>query len=215
MLWYTVVFTIVMLFSASAILLAAEGRYGSGGKAAPEELLEALKTVKGTLEEEQGSWKLDTGKTAYLLHFGNWAYLAGIGIPLEKGKAITVEGSVFDADIVVFNASMEGKTYAFRDKNGVPLWAKYGTDRRGPSYGDWGYGRRGHGYGYRGYCGRGPGYGDWDYGGRGHGYGYRGCGGQRPGDDWGWEGRGGRSSCGGYGPAWRDRGEDCYRWRER
>jgi hypothetical protein len=178
-LWYTVVFTLVILFSASAILLAAEGRYGSGGKAAPEELLAALRTVKGTLEEEQGLWKLNTGKAVYFLHFGDWAYLAGTGMPLEKGKAITVEGSVFDADIVVFNASMEGKTYAFRDKNGVPLWAKYGWGRRGPGDDVWGCGRRG------------------------------------PDDNWAYGRRGGRGCCGGYGPAWSDRGDDYYRWRER
>jgi hypothetical protein len=158
-LWYAVVVALVLSFSAAAVLLAEEWKPGAGpgagGYASTEELLKALRTVKGTLAEEGGVWTLETGKAAYVLHFGNWAYLAGTGMPLEKGKAVTVEGSVFDDDIVVFTANLEGKTYAFRDKNGVPLWAKYGPARRGPGGGDWDCGRHG------------PGGGDWNCGRRG------------------------------------------------
>ena len=192
MLLYTVVFTLVVSFSAAAILLAEEGGYGSGGKTSTEELLKALRTVKGTLAEEQGLWRLETGKAAYFLHFGNWAYLAGTGMPLEKGKAITVDGSVFDDDIVVFTANLEGKTYAFRDKNGVPLWTKYGMGRRGPGGDDWGCGRRGTDGD------------DWDCGRRGP-----------DGDDWGYGRRGGRGGCGGYGRELRDLGDYCPRWQGR
>jgi hypothetical protein len=152
MLRYTVMFALVVLFSASAVLLAAEQRGSDwpGERPYSEELLAALKTVKGTLAEERGLWELDTGKATYLLHFGNWDYLAGTGIPLGDGKAISVEGSVFDDDIVVFTANLEGKTYAFRDKNGVPLWTKYGGRAgRGPDYDEYGWGRRGG----RGCCG--------------------------------------------------------------
>lgn len=179
-LWYAAVVTLVMSFSAAAVLLAEEWKSGSGGYASTEELLKALRTVKGTLAEERGVWTLETGKAAYVLHFGNWAYLAGTGMPLEKGKAVTVEGSVFDDDIVVFNANLEGKTYAFRDKNGVPLWAKYDPARRGPGDGGWGCG------------GRGPGDGDWGGGMRG---GRGSCGGS------GWESRDRYDYC----PRWQGR----------
>jgi hypothetical protein len=174
MIRYTVVFGLILLFAASAVVLAADqrGRYGSGEKASPEELLAALQTVKGTLAEENGWWKLDAGKNVYFLHFGSWDYLAGTGIPLEEGKAITIEGGVFDGDIVVFTANLGGKTYAFRDKSGVPLWAKYGTRAgRGPDGDEYGWGRRGG----RGCCG-GKGR-DWN---------------DRDDDCYGWRGRGGR-----------------------
>jgi hypothetical protein len=171
---YTVVVSLIVMFAASAILLAAErgGRYGLGDRSSAGELLAALGTVKGTLAEEKGEWEIVSGKATYLLRFGNRAYLAGTGMPLEEGKEITVEGSVSGGDIVVFNATLEGKTYVFRDKSGVPLWAQDGgVARRRPCDDGYGGGLRGG----RGCCG-------------GEGREWR----DRDDDSFGWRGRGRR-----------------------
>jgi hypothetical protein len=131
---------LLALAGGSAVLLAAET--GSGSRAQPfSGELPAVETVKGTLAEVRGLWLLNTGKGLYLLHFGNRAYLAGTGIPLKEGGQAAVEGAVDDDEIVVFKAMVEGKTYAFRDKDGVPLWARYDEGcRRGE---EWGRGRAG------------------------------------------------------------------------
>jgi hypothetical protein len=145
-LFFAVAVVLLALFSSTAILLAEEqsGRYGLREGAFTEGSPGTLGTMKGTLGEENGEWILEAGKKTYLLHFGNRAYLAGTGMPLKDGKEITVEGSVLDDDIIVFNATLDGKTYGFRDKSGVPLWAQDGERfRRRPGDGEYGRGRRG------------------------------------------------------------------------
>jgi hypothetical protein len=128
------------LAGGPAALLAAETGSGSRGQPFSGEL-PAVETVKGTLAEVSGRWLLNTGKGLYLLHFGNRAYLAGTGMPLKEGGQAAVEGAVDDDDIVVFKAVVEGKTYTFRDKDGVPLWERY-DDGCGRGK-EWGRGRAG------------------------------------------------------------------------
>jgi len=107
---------LIMLLATAAVILAAPG-------AGP------VTTMKGVLMDNNGDWFLRSGKELYLLHFGDRAYLAGTGIPLADGKECVVEGNVIDDDIIVQVTTIDGKSYAFRDKDGAPLWAGDRRDR--------------------------------------------------------------------------------------
>jgi hypothetical protein len=169
---------LLALSGGPAVLLAGDTAASPRERAVSGELPGAMETVKGTLARVSGEWLLNTGKRLYLLRFGNRAYLAGTGMPLKEGGQAAVEGVVDEDDIVVFKAVVEGKTYAFRDKDGVPLWAQDGDGfRQGP---------RGGGYRGGGPCFGNQRSGGWDGGCRG--------GGER---GWGCDGDG----C--DGPGWR------------
>jgi hypothetical protein len=156
---------LIMLLATAAVILAAEESVRAAPAGAP------VTTMKGVLMENNGDWFLRSGKELYLLHFGNRAYLAGTGIPLADGKECVVEGNVLEDDIVVNKATVDGKSYAFRDKDGVSLWAGDRGDRWDmddcPRFGP----NRG-GKGERGWdapcCGRGSGQ-EQSYGPRGRG----------------------------------------------
>ena len=85
-----------------------------------------MTVLEGTLRYESPVWYLDTEEGSYLLHFGNRGYLESTGIPIEDEKKISVEGFAEGNDIVVVSASADGKTYSFRDPDGVPFWAGRG-----------------------------------------------------------------------------------------
>jgi hypothetical protein len=87
----------------------------------------ALVTLEGTLRYESPEWYLDTQEGSYLLHFGNRGYLESTGIPIEDGKKLSVEGFAEGSDIAVVSASADGKTYSFRNRDGVPFWAGRGN----------------------------------------------------------------------------------------
>jgi len=113
----------IMLLATAAVILAAEESVRAAPGAGP------VTTMKGVLMDNNGDWFLRSGKELYLLHFGNRAYLAGTGIPLADGKECVVEGNVLDDDIIVHKTTIDGKSYAFRDKDGAPLWAGDRRDR--------------------------------------------------------------------------------------
>jgi len=77
-------------------------------------------------------WTLETGKAAYVLHFGNWAYLAGTGMPLEKGKAVTVEGACSKTTSSSSPRTWRGRPTLSATRTAFPL-AKYDPARRGPA----------------------------------------------------------------------------------
>ena len=91
-------------------------------------------TSNGTLKYECPEWFLSTKDGPYQLHFGNKNYRSSTGIELVEGKQCKIEGIAAGKDIAVVSASMEGKTYTFRDKNGYPLWAGEGNRRAKRGY---------------------------------------------------------------------------------
>ena len=84
-------------------------------------------TVTGTLQYDAPDWFLATAEGAYLLHFGNRYYFDSLGLALKEGEQLTVEGVRFQEDFLVYSVMAEGKTYSFRDRDGIPLWAGRGN----------------------------------------------------------------------------------------
>ena len=93
-------------------------------------------TINGTLKYEDTEWYLLAEGGPYQLHFGNKSYLSSTGIELEGGKNCKVDGIASGKEVVVVRATMEGKSYSFRDENGVPLWAGNGNQRDRGGYAD-------------------------------------------------------------------------------
>lgn len=83
-------------------------------------------TLEGTLRSEDNEWYLDTTDESYLLHFGPRDYLESMEIPIEEGEAVSVEGFQKGSDVAVVSVAVDGKTYALRDADGMPLWAGRG-----------------------------------------------------------------------------------------
>lgn len=114
------IISMVLVFGAAALFahdVTGRDVVGSG----------ELVTIEGTLRYESPEWYLDTEVGSYLLHFGNRSYLESTGITLEEGSEISVEGFAQGNDIAVVSAAADGKTYSFRDKDGVPFWAGRGN----------------------------------------------------------------------------------------
>ena len=86
-------------------------------------------TLQGILKSKRTEWYLTTESVTYQLHFGNRNYLSSTGIELADGVHCTIDGIVSDKDVAVAKATMEGRTYSFRDENGKPLWAGEGSRR--------------------------------------------------------------------------------------
>jgi len=114
--------TIALVIAAGSALALADGPWG-------RDILKkgTVVNLEGTLRYEDPEWKLETGSGSYLLHFGNRAYLSETGIKLNEGEPVSVEGALSGDDLVVFSARVGGKTYRFRDENGVPLWVRRGN----------------------------------------------------------------------------------------
>ena len=126
MLKKLLIITVIMVLGAS--LLFAESLTG-------RDIVKtgAFTAATGTLKYEHPEWHLVTKDGSYQLHFGNWNHLTSTGIELEDGRQCNIEGIATGKDIAVVSATMKGKTYAFRDESGVPLWAGKGNrwGRRG------------------------------------------------------------------------------------
>jgi len=88
-------------------------------------------TVTGTLKYDTSEWYLKTKDGSYLLHFGNKTWLESTGIVLKDGEECSIKGISTEDDIVVSKATVDGKTYSFRDKDGIPLWAHKGNVHKG------------------------------------------------------------------------------------
>jgi hypothetical protein len=82
--------------------------------------------LDGTLQYESPDWYLYTEDVSYLLHFGNREYQETTGIVLEDGIRCEIKGVVEGSDIAVISATIDGKSYAFRNDDGTPLWAGRG-----------------------------------------------------------------------------------------
>jgi hypothetical protein len=89
----------------------------------------AFTTKSGTLKYEAPEWHLVTKDGSYQLHFGNRNHLTSTGMELEDGKYCKIEGIATGKDIAVVSATIKGKTYTFRDENGIPEWAGKGNRR--------------------------------------------------------------------------------------
>jgi hypothetical protein len=83
-----------------------------------------LITLEGTLRFYDSEWHLDTDEESYLLHLGPRGYLEPSKIPIESGTVVSVEGFVKGNDIAVISVAVDGETYALRDRDGFPLWAR-------------------------------------------------------------------------------------------
>ena len=89
----------------------------------------ALTSKSGTLKYESPVWHLVTKDGTFQLHFGNRNHLESTGIELKDGEYCKVEGIANGKDIAVVSATIKGKTYTFRNENGIPLWAGKGNRR--------------------------------------------------------------------------------------
>jgi hypothetical protein len=99
-----------------------------------------LRGLSGELAQQDGEWYLEAAEGRYLLHLGNTAYVERTGIDLEAGEKIEVRGLVDGDEVSVVSIVADGKSYAFRSEDGVPLWAGNGRgsgggDRTGASQG--------------------------------------------------------------------------------
>ncbi len=137
---------ILAALAASSSLFAAEQILGrnlvDGGK---------WIEVEGSLVDQDGEWALKAKDGIYDVHLGNYSVLYPEGLGLKEGSAAKVTGYAVDKDISAVSLTVGGKSYAFRDKDGTPLWAGRGNreawdrdeDGRGRIAND---DRRGRGY---------------------------------------------------------------------
>lgn len=115
------IFIITLIFSVVAAALFAHDITG-------KDIVDkgSMVALDGTLRHESPEWYLYTEDGSYLLHFGNREYLEATGIVLEDGIRCEIEGLVAGSDIAVISATIDGKSYAFRNDDGTPLWAGRG-----------------------------------------------------------------------------------------
>jgi len=116
---------ITLIMVVGATLLFAD--FSSG-----RDIIEEGTSIKvdGTLKYDTSEWYLETEDGSYQLHFGNKDWLESTGIVLEDGKECSIEGISNEDDIVVSKATIDEKTYSFRERDGIPLWAHKGNARR-------------------------------------------------------------------------------------
>jgi hypothetical protein len=81
-----------------------------------------LATLSGTLESDGTEWFLSTADGRFLLHLGNAGFVEQTGLELEDGGTAVVKGLVDADEVSVVTLQFEGKTYAFRTSDGLPLW---------------------------------------------------------------------------------------------
>jgi hypothetical protein len=119
------------IFVVTAVLLLVAGLVLAENRMRKNDDLGTAATVKGSLVSLDTEWYLKSGGSTYELHFGNRRYLESTGmVPLE-GASCTVQGFLYGHELVVSEIEMEGKTFRFRDEEGIPLWA----ERRSGAYG--------------------------------------------------------------------------------
>jgi hypothetical protein len=81
-----------------------------------------LATLSGTLENDGTEWYLSNADGRFLLHLGNAGFVEQTGMELEDGGTAVVKGLVDADEVSVVTLQFEGKTYAFRTSDGLPLW---------------------------------------------------------------------------------------------
>jgi hypothetical protein len=86
----------------------------------------APRTLSGTLSSDGVEWYLDAADGHYLLHLGNSAYIAQVGLELAAGEPAVVRGLVDAGEVSVISLEYRGATYALRSEDGTPLWAGRG-----------------------------------------------------------------------------------------
>ena len=83
-----------------------------------------LVTVTGVLSEKDGHWYLESDGREYELGFGRPDYLEGTGIALAAGEVLTVRGHLIEGgELSVVTCDVDGRRFAFRTEEGVPLWS--------------------------------------------------------------------------------------------
>ncbi len=107
--------------------------------------------VEGSLVDQDGEWALKAKDKTYDLHLGNYPVLYPEGLSLKEGDKAKVTGYAVGEDISAVSLTVGSKTYAFREKDGTPLWAGRGNrgawDRDDDRYGRMdGMGRMSRGY---------------------------------------------------------------------
>jgi hypothetical protein len=124
MLKKNLLITLTVIFVASVTLLFADELRG-------KDIINSgpLETLQGTLQYNSPEWYLETENLTYQLHFGNREYLDSSGIKLRNRERINIEGVVLHDDVVVYTATVDGKTYRFRDRDGAPFWAGRGNQK--------------------------------------------------------------------------------------
>ena len=88
----------------------------------------SISNIAGALQYDGSEWYLSTDKDRYILHFGNSAYVESTGIDLREGETIEVRGFLSGDEIAVVAVRVGSQVFAFRNENGMPLWA--GSGRR-------------------------------------------------------------------------------------
>jgi hypothetical protein len=115
----------VLLAAAAAAFAQPTGRdiAGSG----------RITTISGRLIEQDDELYLVTGDGKVLLHLGPEWYRDEIRFPARARGEATVEGYLDKLDMAPARVTFGGRTYAFRDSDGQPLWR--GDPRNGQGRG--------------------------------------------------------------------------------
>ena len=98
-------------------------------------------TLEGTLKVVDSECYLVSGSGEYLLHLGPEWYSEEIGFQEEDGQVVSVTGYVLGNDIAPVKISYGGKTFEFRNQDGIPLWSGRGR-RQNAWQADKNHGRR-------------------------------------------------------------------------
>jgi hypothetical protein len=121
------------ILAVTAVLLLVAGLVLAENRMRKTDDLGIAATVQGSLVSLDAEWYLESGGSTYELHFGNRRYLESTGmVPLE-GASCTVQGFLDGRELVVSEIEMAGKTFRFRDEEGIPLWAERRNGERGGS----------------------------------------------------------------------------------
>jgi hypothetical protein len=85
------------------LVLAVSVVYADEERLTGRELVKVgeLKGVSGTLKSEAGEWFVETGSGLVEIHLGNHEYREKLGISLEDGDQVTVNGFMKGKDMAV------------------------------------------------------------------------------------------------------------------
>ena len=85
-----------------------------------------LADLSGSLDRQGTEWYLVMEGARLALHLGNTRYVESTGIQLQEGTPVKVRGFVDGQEVAVVSIQLDGRLYAFRTEDGVPLWAGQG-----------------------------------------------------------------------------------------